>query len=257
MAGERRWWGPVVRRALPAVCRVRIGTKDGEGTRASPIADATSDVGVHRGSRVEARAPQAVTYLKSRAVGTVGVDRQGGEPQYTTNLAPRPSSPPSASRPSLRPAAFYRRLLIRRSTFNAASTPFHSPPPRSPPAHLPPVPLLGRTLLPFPTSPALPSPLTCGVHRSIHLVWRWTQWRCYLLDFLFRRSVFFRLRPTIFPPVYHTVSSVNEFRARPAAGTKVLASVDGWRESKPTKSWVDVKRWDCDSHSCADYRIGL
>jgi hypothetical protein len=68
--------------------------------RASLIAHAASGSGVHRGSRVEggsadwmgslavrsmpagiyfeARCVQAVTYLESRAAGTLGVDRQGG-----------------------------------------------------------------------------------------------------------------------------------------------------------------------------------
>ncbi|KAJ7894073.1 hypothetical protein B0H13DRAFT_2665417 [Mycena leptocephala] len=142
MAGERRWWGPVVRRALPAVCRVRIGTKDGEGTRASPIADATSGRGGT--SRVEGRgqAPQAVTYLKSRAVGTRPVHPLlQVPPAQVSDLRLFIAGSLYADRPSMQlPPHFTRPLRVHH-------------------LHIfPPVPLLGRTLLPFPTSPAPPVP---------------------------------------------------------------------------------------------------
>ncbi|KAJ6606696.1 hypothetical protein B0H10DRAFT_582762 [Mycena sp. CBHHK59/15] len=76
----------------------------------------------------------------AHAVGTLGVDRQGGmgtrgydslpaarEPQYT-NLAHRPSSPPSASAQVSAPAAFHRGACSLTHNSHVSRPPAFSPP---------------------------------------------------------------------------------------------------------------------------------
>jgi hypothetical protein len=162
--------------------------------------------------------PQAVTYLKSCAVGTVGVgvDRQGG--MRTRCVIRRAtihqsSAPPVLSFkcfPPKSPHPHPRFFIAVRTRSPITRTCPARPPTSSPPGSLyvdrpsmqprphfthplrvqfhhlnifSPVPLLGRALLPFPTSPA---PLTCGVPRSIHLrctCLRWIRWRFGILSF--------------------------------------------------------------------------
>jgi hypothetical protein len=153
------------------------------------------------------------------------------EPQYT-NLAHRPSSPPSASAHVSAPAAFHRGARSLTHDLHVSRPPAFSPPESLYPdrpsiQHRPhfthPSAFTtctssrlflsgGRAFFCSPTS--LAPPVFAYLWRAslVHLrcrSGRWNRWRCYVLNFLFRRSVFSIMTHDIsdLQSRYHPVSS--------------------------------------------------
>jgi hypothetical protein len=116
-------------------------------------------------------------------------------------IAARARSPMVSRLP---PARLPSRLQAPCSTPIGFLDPISLTPPCPPPEHLPTCssPEADSSSVLSPPLP-LPSPLICGVGRSVHLRCRWIRWRCHVLDFLFRALSFcydISDLPTIFRP---------------------------------------------------------